>query len=109
MFSLILPTVGVITRVTNPDLSSNGDELSFGGKDKDHAKLYFGKFHHPVLDHAYGNFPVTCPPNSQSDFRSNDYQFRSSQWLVDGIIIPGKWPQLLIPVLVSTTRRDSNS
>jgi hypothetical protein len=62
-----------------------------GQKNLNHPKLYFSKWHHSVHDDQYTQFKNTCPPNSASDFRNNDYQWWSYQNLQHAETIPASW------------------
>ncbi|KAB5542515.1 hypothetical protein GE09DRAFT_1225441 [Coniochaeta sp. 2T2.1] len=45
-------------------------------KNRDHPKIYFGKFHHFAhVNWHDGSFKNTCPPNADNNFRNADYQF----------------------------------
>ncbi|KAJ2980066.1 hypothetical protein NQ176_g2864 [Zarea fungicola] len=60
----------------NDTFDDVGDQGSFTNKNRNHPKLYFGKFHHSVHSDWYTDaFKNTCPPTSGTDWRNDDYQF----------------------------------
>jgi hypothetical protein len=74
------------TYFDDSDIDQNGQ------KNKDHPKLYFGKWHHPVFDTQQTQwFPITCPPTSEDDYRSDDYRYESWSWLSPGSAIDLSW------------------
>ena len=65
-----------------------------GSKNKDHPKLFFAKWHHSVHGNAGGAFANTCPatkPNSDQDYRSNDYRYEATKNLAPSSDIPISW------------------
>jgi hypothetical protein len=68
------------------------DWSEFGNKSRDHAKFYFGKWHHSVHPGWHtGTIKDTCPPNSADDFRNDDYQFWSLRNLRHTDVLNDDW------------------
>ncbi|KAM0476834.1 hypothetical protein ACHAPX_006260 [Trichoderma viride] len=59
-------------------MDDDEDWLSLGNKSKKHARIFVGKWHHSMHDDRYTQFKNTCPPNSASDFRTDDFYFWSA-------------------------------
>jgi hypothetical protein len=70
--------------------SNENDQLTLGQKYQNHARVFVAKFHHSMHDDRYTQFKNTCPPNSVSDFRTDDYYFWSAQNLQHVDTIPCK-------------------
>ena len=69
-----------------------GDIDRDGQPGRDHAKLYFGKVHHPVFTTRHtSSFVATCPPASADEYRSDDYRYFAAKWLVEASVIPREW------------------
>ncbi|KAJ2980756.1 hypothetical protein NQ176_g2442 [Zarea fungicola] len=70
---------------------SSDDQLSLGGKYKNHLRVFSGKFHHSMHHDRYTQFKSTCPPNSVSDYRTDDFYYWSNDNLVSVNTIPADW------------------
>ncbi|KAJ2982201.1 hypothetical protein NQ176_g1548 [Zarea fungicola] len=70
---------------------NENDQLNLGQKNLNHARIFVGKWHHSMHDDRYTQFKNTCPPNSRSDFRTDDFYFWSVQSLQHVDTIPGDW------------------
>ncbi|CEJ93289.1 hypothetical protein VHEMI08888 [[Torrubiella] hemipterigena] len=70
---------------------NQSDQLSLGQKFQNHARIFVGKFHHPMLDDRYTQFKNTCPIRSEADYRTNDFYFWSNQNLQHVNTIPENW------------------
>ncbi|CEJ90070.1 hypothetical protein VHEMI05878 [[Torrubiella] hemipterigena] len=70
---------------------NQSDQLKLGQKYQNHARVFVSKWHHSMHDDRYTQFKNTCPPNSVSDFRTNDYYFWSNQNLQHIDTIPADW------------------
>ncbi|KAF2092591.1 hypothetical protein NA57DRAFT_49901 [Rhizodiscina lignyota] len=76
----------------NDTFDGNNDWTQYSNKNRDHPKFYFGKFHHSVHDDWHtSSFKNTCPPNSESDFRNDDYQFWSYWNLRHASVLGSDW------------------
>lgn len=68
------------------------DVHSLGGytkANKDHPKLYFGKWGHRVRpDRSGTQIANACSVN---DFVDDDYRYEASKWLVDWDVLPKNW------------------
>lgn len=71
---------------------SNDDYQKFQQKNKDHPKIYFGKWHHSAhSDWHTTTFKNTCPPTSGDDFRNADYQFWARNNLRHTSVLDPNW------------------
>jgi hypothetical protein len=61
-------------------------------KNRNHPKIYFGKWHHSAhIDWHDNSFKDTCPPDSANDFRNADYQFWALNNLRHTSVLHGDW------------------
>lgn len=67
-----------------------GDQLALGELYQNHARVFVSKWHHSMHDDRYTQFKNTCPPNSVSDFRTDDYYYWSAGNLQPMDSIPSK-------------------
>ncbi len=70
--------------------SNGNDQLNLGQKNQNHARVFVSKWHHSMHDDRYTQFKNTCPPNSVSDFRTDDYYFFAADNLQPMDSIPSK-------------------
>ncbi|KAJ3494984.1 hypothetical protein NLG97_g3716 [Lecanicillium saksenae] len=70
---------------------NENDQLNLGQKYQNHARVFVSKWHHSMHDDRYTQFKNTCPPNSKSDFRTDDYYFWSANNLQPMDSIPENW------------------
>ncbi|KAI0894217.1 hypothetical protein F4806DRAFT_472465 [Annulohypoxylon nitens] len=76
----------------NDTYDSNDDFGNWGQKSRDHAKVYFGKWHHSAhTDWHTTTFKNTCPPTSGDDFRNADYQFKAVDNLRHVSVLNPSW------------------
>jgi len=70
----------------------SGANYTVSGKGFDRPKIYCAKFHHSTHSDSYTTaFEDTCPPDSDVDYRTDDYFYDSTNWLVDGTTVPKDW------------------
>jgi len=76
----------------NDTFDGDNDWPAFQQKNRDHPKIYFGKWHHSAhTDWHTTTFKNTCPPNSDDDFRNGDYQFWGANNLRPASVLNPSW------------------
>jgi hypothetical protein len=81
-------------------VSNSGD----GQRNLNHAKVYVTKYHHAVWSTQYTGNKNDCLVLNADQFRPNDFYQYAASTLVDGSVIPGKWPPELWIFLPLLTR-----